>query len=424
MPTNYPGNPAVSQPPSPAPGPGVVPIVAVPQDGVDFVNAASVYQEFKTEADYIAHIQKSVLLYPPQAQVSTTLGFGPVTHVGGGTGTVTPSGTGYKGLNVVVKIIGSGGVGAATFQYSTDGGATFSATQTTSASFSIGFGILLAFAGTFVATDTYQFQQAFTAFARFVDFLGSGRFTVDHNGFDGGLVSVNEHWRGAESAATASPMVASPWHAFNRVGTTFNYTVAASNLSPVPAFSALQLITGANANGDSGYFGSPGNGYQADGSTLVSRIRFEISPNSVGANNLDIWGGWCGTASTLMHSTTNPKIAFNLTSGASAPWNMVACNGSTTTTTSTGVVASASTWTRLQIEIHGAATPVGAPFATTVALFFINDVYVGNLSTNIPSGASSIVGPYFGCRTLSSSLSTSVYFGHYSYRIARFDSVF
>lgn len=89
-------------------------------------------------------------------------GFSSVTHAGAGTGTVTPSGTNTGGLSIVVKIIGSGGLGVGTFQWSADGGTTFGATTTIpggaiytdSAS-----GIIITFAGTFTATDTYSFSS-------------------------------------------------------------------------------------------------------------------------------------------------------------------------------------------------------------------------------------------------------------------------
>lgn len=416
LPYPAPGNDA----PSPAPSPGSQLVIIVPADDTPNTAANLYIQQYKTVADYVNAIQSAARPSAPVAP-GTAVGFSAVTQVGGGTGTVTPSGTAYGGQNVVIKMIAGGAVGVATYQYSLDGGSTYSGTATTSASVTLGSsGISVAFAGTFSASTTYQFKCAFAPAARFTDSSGNGRFLVDHNGFDGGLISVNEHWRGADSG-TASPLVATPWHKFVRTGTTINYSVGV-NSAQNPTMSALTLSPNANANGDYGYVGSPGGGYETDGSALVSRFRMDIAPLVVGANNLDIWAGW--STDNPMHLTTTNKIAFNLTSGVSSPWNMVACNGAATTTTSTGVVAVATNWTRLQIEIHGSATPIGTAAGGNVALFFINDVYVGSVTTNLPTFSNAYMGPYFGFKTLSSTAGGAVVFGSYSYRIARIATVF
>lgn len=53
MSSDFTGNPTAAEPPSPAPGPGVAPIVRKPSDG-DPLNAASVSQDFQTLADFEA----------------------------------------------------------------------------------------------------------------------------------------------------------------------------------------------------------------------------------------------------------------------------------------------------------------------------------------------------------------------------------
>lgn len=64
-------------------------------------------------------------------------------------------------LSVVVAIILGGAVGTATFQYSTNGGQTWSATTTTAATVAITDGLTLNFAaGTYVANDTYAQSYA------------------------------------------------------------------------------------------------------------------------------------------------------------------------------------------------------------------------------------------------------------------------
>lgn len=56
MATPYPGNPTATEAPSPAPSQGAIPIVNIPQDTIDDVNAASVSQAMKVPADFIAWI--------------------------------------------------------------------------------------------------------------------------------------------------------------------------------------------------------------------------------------------------------------------------------------------------------------------------------------------------------------------------------
>lgn len=93
------------------------------------------------------------------ATVTTSLGT--VTHTGAGTGTATPSGTPAGSWSVVVRIDGSGAVGASKYSYSTDAGATWSAWAFTAASSVLGAtGIVVAFVGTFTLGDTYAFLAA------------------------------------------------------------------------------------------------------------------------------------------------------------------------------------------------------------------------------------------------------------------------
>jgi phage gp36-like protein len=80
-------------------------------------------------------------------------------------GSGPPDGVSFSGtpfapapVSVEVLMVLGGAVGTATFQYSTDGGATFSGTYTTAASVTLeGTGIVVSFAaGTYVDADTYS----------------------------------------------------------------------------------------------------------------------------------------------------------------------------------------------------------------------------------------------------------------------------
>jgi hypothetical protein len=55
MATNYTGSPTATQAPSAAPGPNVAPIVVIPADG-EAANVASITQDFKVNADFIAFL--------------------------------------------------------------------------------------------------------------------------------------------------------------------------------------------------------------------------------------------------------------------------------------------------------------------------------------------------------------------------------
>lgn len=90
---------------------------------------------------------------------------GAVTHTGIAAGTVTPSvaipagGVTHGSFPIVARMMLDGNVGAATFQLSTDGGVTWSSTQTTAASVTVpGIGVVLAFAGSFLAGEQYSFS--------------------------------------------------------------------------------------------------------------------------------------------------------------------------------------------------------------------------------------------------------------------------
>jgi len=74
---------------------------------------------------------------------------------------------------------------------------------------------------------------------------------------------------------------------------------------------------------------------------------------------------------------------FEFDPSVSANWQMVAANSSNRTKTPTSVAVSAATWYKLEIKVNE---------ANTAAQFYIDDVLVGTVSTNLPSGS----GDFFG----------------------------
>ena len=71
-------------------------------------------------------------------------------------------------------------------------------------------------------------------------------------------------------------------------------------------------------------------------------------------------------------------VYFEYDSGTSANWRIVTANSTTRTKTTTSTAVAAATWMRLKIVINAAGT---------LATFYINDVSIGTISTNIPTGA-------------------------------------
>lgn len=121
-----------------------------------------------TSGPYTIVPSQMIVLFPSGNRYINTTGgtlrppgFSSVVHTGPGTGTVTPGpGGNTGGQSVAIKIIASGGLGAGTFQFSSDGGASYSLTTTIPGPgvyTDAGTGIQVTFAGTFTAGDTYSF---------------------------------------------------------------------------------------------------------------------------------------------------------------------------------------------------------------------------------------------------------------------------
>lgn len=128
-----------------------------------------------------------------------TPGFSSVTHVGPGTGTVTPSAgspvpTGYQsasanGRSYRILIIGNGGLGVGTYRLSTNGGTTYGDTTTIpgggATTADPETGIIATFAGTFTAGDTYSWtsggQLDVTFQSEFPNDSPNGRNYIDAN---------------------------------------------------------------------------------------------------------------------------------------------------------------------------------------------------------------------------------------------------
>jgi hypothetical protein len=388
MSSSYIANPSASQPPCPAPGPGVLPVSSLPSS-TDPFNAAAFFEGLKVPVDFIGYVQKSLALSPPWALNTTAAqaGFSPLIHIGTGTGTVVPTGIGYGGQNFVIKMIGPGGVGTATFQYSTDGGNTFSSTTTTASTFVVGStGVTVAFSGTFVASDTYQFQQSFTPVLLAKDASGVGRFIIDHNGIDTGgrITRVDEAWRvNTGGLITASPITNYPQWLFTRTGTTYSYQTAMA--AGVPC---LVITPNANALNDVGWVSQSNTLFTPNaGINLgVTVLEWEAITGGLAATSFDMGFGNQANLSTA----TNGIFAQVLGAGN---WSLVCVSGGSTVTVTGNTPSTSATWTRFKLEVHDKGTPLAVALSATttgVALLYVNDVLVG-VSTNLPNNVAQTI---------------------------------
>jgi len=288
MATNYTGT--HSPPPgqdSPAPGPGSIPIVSLPVDA-DPNNVSTMFlQQYRILADYAALVQASGKKNPLISNPSGS-GFGAVAHVGPGGGTITPSLTGSSRWDgyIVIKIIGAGGLGVGTFQWSNDGGGTYGPTtaipgggihtDTTS-------GVVVTFAGAFVALDTYAFRCADVGPSRWADNVsGIVRHGIDHLGMASDRYSeFIEMWDQPPTANTfnnlASPGTVWPgyprWRAIIGGGGGNAITTIPAVFNAGLRYSACSMLNGVATNRIGSHFTiSPGPSSLTQLDALVSNV--------------------------------------------------------------------------------------------------------------------------------------------------------
>ena len=119
---------------------------------IDVTKDANGNNQFGQAKQASTHIVDGVLVRGVQFQDPS---IGQVNHTGGGTGTVTFSGTPTKPASVQVTLVVAGAVGTATFTVNVNGAT--SAIQTTQGQFTEPTtGLLVGFSGTFTAGDTYS----------------------------------------------------------------------------------------------------------------------------------------------------------------------------------------------------------------------------------------------------------------------------
>jgi hypothetical protein len=378
MPTNYTGNPSVTEPPSPAPAPGAVPVIQIPIDG-EASSAASVQQAMRVPADFIAHLMASSRPELPVVNNAAGGGFTLPSYTSFG-GTVTPSGSAHTsdGTRFVIKIIAGGAVGVATFKTSIDGGTTFGATQTTAASMTDATsGITLAFSGTFTLNGTAAFRSAFTPLAQWIDALGSVRSIIDHNGYRRGRTNeIIEDWQAwANLTGPSGPQQAGRWF----------YSVPASTimfgLNATAAFPGGGLLLSTTSIPTSTSIGltTPHGALMPQSFTSLV-MEFEASMSPVGANamNWQIGLSSSGTTNVGTPLASANQVTIGRRSSDPNTWQLFTANGTTLNVVDTGVTINTTVPDRITLELHGSASPYGAR-----ARCFINETLI-ETSANLP----------------------------------------
>lgn len=385
MASPYTANKDATQSPSPAPAPRALPIITIPA-GSDVRTIESITQEMKVKTDFLGHIQSAVGLDVPVLNSGST-GFTAPSYSAFG-GTVAPSGAVHAtdGTRFSILIVLGGAVGVATFKTSIDGGNTYGALQTTSASMTdVTSGITLAFAGTLTAAGTATFRAAFTPLAEWRNSGGNIRSVVDHNGYPTGRRSeFREEWANsmASQSATANPITNNPkWQVTIANGA----TLALSGTSTAYPASAVQLAATSAAN-SKGSLATANALFSSSGTLHSIVVEFELA---LGLATVAGQAAHFGIGNNADFSASVSYAWFRVS--GTGHWLCETAAGAAPTSVDSGatpvVGADPSGGQLFRVELHGSASPYGQ-----CALFFVNGAPVAVSTTNIPSVTSLLIG--------------------------------
>lgn len=124
----------------------------------------------------------------------------------------------------------------------------------------------------------------------------------------------------------------------------------------------------------------------------IRTIRYVVRiPNTIA--NVEMY---CGIGDTAADYLGTEAVGFAFNSG-SANWILFGRTGSVNTTVDSGVTVAVDTWYKLEMRSHGGTTLSGFSTANEWE-FYINDVFVGYISSGLPSAAQSL-GPCMGIQT-------------------------
>lgn len=405
--------PPIAQDNPQMPMPGVAPQVNIPAD-TDGNNVATLLlQQYRALADFVAYIQASQKLFPPIVPALGS-GFSTVVRVGTGAGVIVPTGPCNTGLNCVVKIMAGGATGVATFQFSTDGGITYGATTTTATSYTdVGSGVILAFSGTFVTNDTYQWYSAMTPIARFCDPSGNVRGVIDHNGIlsPARYSMMREDWLDAtdQSFSTASSALVQSgrWQVNGSASyIEYGWTCEPSTTADIIYIGRAAKIGCVAGAGLKGYLQRSGKDCIISANLVLTLEFAALMPNV--QSGTECYLGLFDTTHYTDMENSAVRCWFTKKT-TSTVWSVQ--NNPAGLDLDTAVSIDHTQYQRFRIEIHGANTPIGiANGGVPVSIFFINESLVALSAVGLVNTQQFAIG--FGMHSTGSPASTPlVYVG-------------
>ncbi len=404
MATPYTGNPLAAQAPGPAPAPDTLPVVSQPADA-DGGTWGNIYQAIKEAADYLGALQRAARFLTRLAVASPAAGFSSVIQTGAGAGVITPNGGAQpwasdtmSGLRFVIKIIASGAVGVATYQWSSDGGNTFSGTLTTAASITQA-GVTMTMVNTFTAGDTYSFSQIDGPRIQATDAAGVAHTVLaDANGYmiGGGGFDFHERWLYSFALNSVNFTLGNriainvPW-SISGSGSGFAVTCPDVAYDTGAGFvRAIELLPG-GTNGNYVHMFDNVACWKSGTPTNLCVVKdWAVWTDPNGITDFDLYTGFVKIATSFATGGGAGTDNFGFKRVAnSANWSCFSRAAGVETTVDTGVVATSNRVYRMRTVYYGPTSPpnseriaffIGAPFVPTPMR------HVATISTNIPTG--------------------------------------
>jgi hypothetical protein len=215
------------------------------------------------------------------------------------------------------------------------------------------------------------------------DSAGNVRSVIDHIGYRvGRFTEWRENWswyNNSLTTATNYPTAYGPWNAQSITANCSISTVSPANQGDAnPTSNVIRLLAATAVNTNAARLFTTYGIFSPQ--TFVSCVlEWDMAMTGIGANNVTYAVGWASTTNSALSSCAAGFVK------RSTDTNWQAVTGGGGTITDTGVAPSLSNNQRFRIELHGSATPFG-----TEALFFINDVLVATITTNVPVGTTDL----------------------------------
>lgn len=181
------------------------------------------------------------------------------------------------------------------------------------------------------------------------------------------------------NGTTASSMSKMGW-ATNTSGTGANIGHFAFGIEDANRPGICYMQTGTDTTGRGGFFLSVQDTVLGGGTTMME---WWIKTPAL-SDATDTYTFRCGGMDTTNASDAVDGVYFEYIHSTSANWQMCCASNSTRTKTASSTAYAATTWVRLKWIANAAGTSVE---------FFVDDVSIGTVSTNIPTGNARQFGP-------------------------------